>query len=585
MNHSQQSRTSPNRFNWAADWDEAVGLWVQASGHTQAVQELACVHPGPDAANRLLLAAHSGQLDCIDAGRVLDGLCRMQVRDGGALHGCPRWYWEEPEPIDTNAAFFTGLSLIVLWLLHRDDLPAPERGVLREYLDHLAVWFDKKAEEDSHFYPNKMLGDLVCAWLLHEIGVARMTRSENELSASMLRASRYWKEHAWGWGEHLSDIYSKVCLTQLSVLLLFSKKLPEHVREAFTGLFQDLLAIEDAFEGGPRVPAIRSYAFQELPESFRWVRREGHFKASVVPLGATLDVSELGPLSFLGPIFHREGWHEWLGSLQPVLMETKQTDLRIPCFGGAVARASVGPHIRIGSVSRFPFMPDAEHFSWGLSWQSMPVAICRPGATWGYLQWSTGEKERIRSHPADSKAVSYLDNALTRAVNPPVVGRTFCHQFGETVVALRIMPAFATAWDFLADRLRVVGEAGQRKIPALPGSEWGNLHLDWPDAKLALLARSLTHPDSAPIHLQNDHCLDWGFHIQRPTLDPIPGPLASLWIFTSLNDPEISSTLPDIEPVAGAPSRPSNASWTLDWPGVFPPVLVDLHAGEPLRLR
>lgn len=129
------------------------------------------MHPGTNAAAQLVAAAVVERLDEVDAGAVLNALRQMQVTDGGSRHGCLKWYWEEPRPVDTNAAFFTGLNLIVLWLGFPDQLErldADARGALEAILTDLSVWFDQTLAHPSRYYPNKYMGDLVCRWLLLE---------------------------------------------------------------------------------------------------------------------------------------------------------------------------------------------------------------------------------------------------------------------------------------------------------------------------------------------------------------------------------------------------------------------------------
>ena len=93
------------------------------------------------------------------------------MTDGSSRHGCLKWYWEEPRPVDTNAAFFTGLNLIVLQLGFPDQLErldADARATLEAILTDLSVWFDRTLAHPSRYYPNKYMGDLVCRWLLLE---------------------------------------------------------------------------------------------------------------------------------------------------------------------------------------------------------------------------------------------------------------------------------------------------------------------------------------------------------------------------------------------------------------------------------
>jgi hypothetical protein len=88
-------------LNWTDDWGEAAGLWRQdGPGHTAPVSQLPCVHAGPTASSRLLLAAQLKQLGAVKPGSILRALRGMQVQSGDR-RGCLRWYLEEPAPLAT----------------------------------------------------------------------------------------------------------------------------------------------------------------------------------------------------------------------------------------------------------------------------------------------------------------------------------------------------------------------------------------------------------------------------------------------------------------------------------------------------
>ena len=234
---------------WQQQWNEQIGLWTRhGAGHTAPVAEAERMHPGTTAAARLVSAALVDRLGELDAAAVLGALRQMQVTDGGNRHGCLKWYWEEPRPVDTNAAFFTGLNLIMLRMAFPEQvegLDAEARETLDNILRDLSVWFDHTLERPSRYYPNKYMGDLVCRWLLIE-ALGQQTQRDR-VAEEMLESARYWQQENWGWGEHMSNIYAAVLLDQTSVLLMLSEDLPEDVRRAYTELRDDLLAIEDAY--------------------------------------------------------------------------------------------------------------------------------------------------------------------------------------------------------------------------------------------------------------------------------------------------------------------------------------------------
>ncbi len=490
--------TTIHVIDWQQEWDEAAGMWQQTSGHTRPVAHLDRVHSGPDAASRLLLAAQTGQLDQIDARRILQRLREMQVTDHGQQQGCLCWYQEEEHPVDTNASFFTGLSLIVLWQEYREQLSDDERTILADMLRGLYTWFKHAASEKSWFYPNKYLGDLTCVWLLCEITAgeaAELPEESTQLATLMLEAAAYWRSHGWGWGEHLSDGYSKVCLDELSLLLLSARRLPDAVRTAYKALFDNLLAIGDAFDGGPRVPALRSYAFLTTPSG-------SNYRETIHPLPREIDIREIRNCPRLGHTFHQLGWQQ----LAPPKTRPT-TNVTVPCFGGANAQAHIEADIRLGSVSCFPLMPSIEHFTHGLAWQSMPVALSRPEKSWAFLQWEAAEGDRVRSHPAEDVKTTYLGNALTEAVHPPIVGRTWSLQRGNGLIALRIMPVLSMQWTHLADRLRIIGEAGE--CESHTEENWHQLVVRWGEREVSIHCLPLSI-DAAPMLTTSAKATDWG---------------------------------------------------------------------------
>src|SRR5690606_12055265 len=132
------SISSPVIASPRAGFDEARGLWrLDRPGHTRPVARLAAVPSGVLPAQRLMRAAQRGALDARPGGRRLQALRGWQGADGPHLEGCLRWYAGEPAPVDTNAAFFTGLNLILLEGSHGESLAAGDRATLRAMLADL----------------------------------------------------------------------------------------------------------------------------------------------------------------------------------------------------------------------------------------------------------------------------------------------------------------------------------------------------------------------------------------------------------------------------------------------------------------
>ena len=410
----------------------------------------------------------------------------------------------------------------------------------------------------------------------------------------MLECAAYWHQHGWGWGEHMSDGYGLVCIDELSVLLLFAEQMPAPVRAAYRRLFRELLSIEDRFGDGPRVPAIRSYSFLKSPE-------HRNYREHIKPLTGPLDLNRYGNHPLLGAIFHAHGWHR----LAPK-QAAPARDIRIRCFAGTEALARVETDLRLGGMTRYPVMHVADYPTWGLSWQSMPMAFWRPEGDWGFLQWETVEDSQVRSHPAENVKTAYLGNALTRSIVPPVTGRTFSLLQNGNLLVLRLMPAVPTAWERLSDRLRLINSHAALEEKAAAGV-WSQLLLRYPQRTLGVQCFRLTE-FAVPAELRCDgvaaksgpaenagklelkqlpeNRVDWELNYSRAALEE-RRLVVTLWGF-SLNG-EVTAA-PVLTPVARTPAVPrawEEKAWDLEWrwPGVTWQVHLDPLAAAPLQMR
>jgi hypothetical protein len=498
------------------EWNDKIGLWAYPGpGHTADTKDLATVHSAPNSATQLVVDAFDGRLDRAKAAAVLRAIRAMQVRDEGWFHGCTKWYWEETQPYDTNASFFTGLALIVLNARFADVL-GDNVPALRDILEHKLRWFRQAVREKTFYYPNKFLGDLVCAWLISE-----QTGKDGETLAvadTLREAGRYWHDDCWGWGEHLSGGYAAVCIDEISLLLLLATGLPRDVRDQYTALLNELLAIGDAYDGGPWVPTIRSYDFTAAPALKNYRDRVGPWQ-EVRPRVP-------GNMPPLGSLFHDLGWHKLVAPRQKA-----RRKVVVPCYGGRKAEAELFDDLRIGGMSGFPLMPMAEHHVWGLSWQSFPMALWHRQGDWGFLQWETVESGVVRSHPANPAAVAHTPKALTESIMPPVTGCTFCLQSDGNLLALRIMPSVVTAWERVTDRFRLVG--GTANIAEGPGRKeqgWQQWLLRYPERTVGLNYVSLLDK-AVPRHVSRAAGADdWNIDLAHENLAGL-GLLAGLWGF------------------------------------------------------
>jgi len=453
-------------------WNEELGLCRQeAPGHTLPVSKFASVHNGVYSATRLGLLAQRGELDTEMALATLRSFRAMQVAEPGVCQGGMRWYWEETEPVDTNAAFFIGMALMMLYLAEGEKLDEAVRAAIREIVADLAVWFNHELEEADPRYPNKCMGDLACSWLASEV-------LGKEPSDQLLKTSRewceYWRREHWGWGEHMSAVYSMVLLNEMSAVLLYCSGMPDEVRSDLRGLFENLMALNDAFGDGPRVPVIRSYAFKGSAEVLpyrKFIRTVPH-EADLRSLSV---VSNLGGL--YGAWFYRAGWNDMAPEEQTI-----SSWLEVPCRDEAVARAIVKPQIRIGAMSHYPIMEGVDHQTWGLSWQTFPAALWRPAGDWGFWRWATRAGDCERGHPAFGKESAYLGNALSTKVTPPPIPRMTSTLTQDGVLTMeRTLPVPAAAeWDEVCDSFVILDS------DAVIAANGKQLELRWPDAVVTI---------------------------------------------------------------------------------------------------
>ncbi len=549
------SGNEPTNYRVEEEFDPQVGLFIQENyGHTIDTREASHVHNVVNTSTRLLIAAQLGTLQNFPVEAVLTAIRRSQHVIEDDKFGCIRWYWQDSAPNDTNAAFFVGLNMIVLKCRYADELSVSANETLSAVLLDLATWFDNHTRSGEYaYYPNKFLGDLVCAWLLREIH----GRCDDADAVNLLNVTResavYWRDYHWGWGEHLSDPYAAIMLDQLSALLLLSHKLPEDVRNLYTGLFQDLLRIDDVFSGGPRVPTIRNYLFG-APAPHVSYRDTVRLWTSAAD--ACHNREEI-PHMFKTPhgrIFHELGWHELAGPRAPL----ENNRVSVKCLNGASAEAWIGANSRLGVMTRYPIMLGCDHLTWGLSWQSMPVAFAT-AQSWNFLRWHTVEAGIHYHHPARDKHAAYRRNALTDSIRPPITGQTRAYLDGSRAVILRVMPAIAHSWQFVADELVLTG-ASSVEVSTRNGS-FTRLRVRADDQTFTIYAHAVgSNQESEFVETDTDRA--WRFVYGAESLALLHS-IASVWcIAVGEADEPMLTALPIVPNLVRQPNqRPYRITW------------------------
>lgn len=83
--------------------------------------------------------------------KIFSLVAQMQDRDKASrFHGNFRWYWSNDTIVDQNAVDFCMQSGALLWLRHRDAIPAPARAILKELLDLGAEGCRRHRVRDSY---------------------------------------------------------------------------------------------------------------------------------------------------------------------------------------------------------------------------------------------------------------------------------------------------------------------------------------------------------------------------------------------------------------------------------------------------
>lgn len=283
----------------------------------------------------------------------------------------------------------------------------------------------------------------------------------------------------------------------------FRKKLPSGLRSTYTELLQELIEIEDIFEGGPRVPTIRSYAFngqlthQNYREKIRLVEQD------VSPDHNPFQLAHLYCFPF-GHNLSQNGWHQIVASQKP---RSKVGNIR--CDEGESAHYIHEGDLRLGALSKFPFMENIDQPNWGMSWQSMPVALSSSNGDWGFLRWGTKEAGIERFFPAKNKHSAYLKNALTDTVSPAISGQTFSIANNDSFLILRRMPQISKAWEWCHDAFTLHDFTGKVIECSELEDNWYRLTLEWETQKRLTVDFNSLESEAKPELSQTKDLLEW----------------------------------------------------------------------------
>ncbi len=518
-------------------FDEEVGLWwfsdEGVGGHTSAVVNLPRSHCGTISFLRLLVALQTNKLNELNVKKILEGVKQTQLTEGENA-GEFLWYLEEDHIEDEHATFFNGIAMCAIYGTYRDRFTSEELSLLEDMLKGTYQAFIKHIKHHNRFYPNEYLGDLVCGWLIGEwFGFEGNDRKMIANEFTLLE--KLWFKKGWGWGEHLSDVYGCICLDELSLILLLAKDLPEPARKSLENLFAELMEIDDLFISGPRVPTIREYSFLQAPEGIDYrslikpVPPNATFRPQKTSAGSRLPsactpyqviTGEALPTADnsdlwlpLGGVFYELGWHK----IAPEKKHFPAGQYKINCINGP-AYIYKADDIRIGVSSKFPLIEQAEHLTYGLSWQSFPVSIWTKNKDWISMQWETEENGIKLLNPADDKYKGRFNPSLTKMTNPPIYGKTFSAAKDDVFIIIRYIPTLTLSWDKLIDRFRLIGGVRCVELP-IGGTGSNQLVLDFPSRSLYLFSRSLFVDTTPILDTKSDNIRDWELRFDKESLE------------------------------------------------------------------
>ncbi|CAM4191575.1 hypothetical protein [Saccharibacillus endophyticus] len=450
-------------------------------GHTRQVAHLKHCHEGRVSAGYYALGRLLDVSEPGEGARTLQALAELQIRNSADdRYGAFRWYAEEREVQDSNAAFFILMPLVSLRLKAPEAVPAEHAAIMDGMLRRAAFWFERECREPELFYPNKTMSDgAMLLAISHLLGDAERLDSAADYFD---RWESYTSRRGWGWGENLSLVYQGVMLNALEIAEPLLRGVRPKLAERLARQRRSLLDILRFHDGTELVPTIRSYNFGgELRRpSLAWMI--AGVTGTNLSSEASFHVNDLSTLLLFDSAFEGEarspqGRHD--GEDRKNGQAGRAMSAGVPrireerVFDDAFAYSWIGRRTRLGSLNRFPVIPGSyQHEAWGLGWQSFPLSAAAEGGQVSYARWSVDDGETVRTHPAESYKTAYLMPALFRDSPYPGV-RTFAAQREHALLALRVLDNVRQPAAEIADEWVVPGFAGEAaELPGVDGRRW-----------------------------------------------------------------------------------------------------------------
>lgn len=410
-------------------------------GHTREVSKLQRTHCGRRTARYYSAMTMLGKLDEALGKQMLEELSKLQQLDTSKKkYGCFRWYKEETDIEDSNAAFFIIAPLIMVKLFAENKLYDSHKKLIDKMLKSAVKWFEY--EYDHHcilYYSNKILSDgAMLLAISHDIGY--IPGLEKGI-AFFKRWLEYTRARGWGWGENISPIYTGVILDAIVVAEHILKKVDIDLYKELEKIKMQLIEYIRFHDGKEFVPAIRSYNFDGNYMNKGSINLISGVRACIDDLIPNENVDSIAG-GIITLVVHMQGKELSVDANQDDSYE-KRGEIVSPrtrverIFDDKFAYSWIGKEIRLGSINQFPVIPGCyQQKTWGLGWQSMPVNFVVNEELAGYLRYYVNTSKTIRTHPARDYATAYLSPALFEEDYLPKMVTT-CVQKENVLIAVR----------------------------------------------------------------------------------------------------------------------------------------------------
>lgn len=376
----------------------------------------------------------------INGENIVREISKLQDTDKDSkTFGNLRWYREQKEVIDQNAAFFGLQPLALAYILYPERLTQEETKIILSTLEKGGSWFEKECKTGGYAYTNKEAGS-GSALLL----IAIATQNENLKNSAYDFWSKfidYTEKRGWGWGENASKGYAKVTNRAFEVVLA-SMNESEELYHRINKLRNSLLDYLEYHEDYEMVPTIRTYNYEGKAKTYGLninMSEEELIKKTVE------SDEKLGLFDVYSFILHK---------IAPkyIYSEDKSNFRKERLFDNSYAYTYKGENIRLGVTSHFPVVPNcAQEKGWGLAWQSMPVAVCAMNHETSFLRFAAECDGKLRTHPTMNRHFSVVNGTELFADENIPDEHTFAEQSGNTAVVVRSIKNLANKASYLAD--------------------------------------------------------------------------------------------------------------------------------------